>query len=349
MTDRTEEDIKKMWVEKESGPKVSVECNTYNQVQYISRAIDSFLMQDTDFPFEIIIHDDASTDGTSQIVKEYAQRFPSIVVPIIEVQNQYSNLESPFWDNILPRIRGKYIALCEGDDYWCSKTKLQKQWEFMEMHPRCSMVVHNTKIHDLSEQNPDHLFFEEEEVWKLTEEDIFLDWKVHTSSYFMKKEDFYKVQDLTFSRNGKRYWFGDYRILCFMALQGDIFVLPEVLSVYNYGVQNGVTQSNNKTKLRNVEKELIRIEFLRQFDVYSNHRFHSVIEKRISAINYDAISVYLHSSIVENDKGRRMEFVQLIDENPNKKDYFLRGSLLKRLQKKISYLFCKYCGVFIYL
>lgn len=118
-----------------ASPLVSICCITYNHVSYIMEAIDSFLMQETTFPFEILIHDDASTDGTTDIIIDYANKYPDIIRTIIQTENQYSKggLINPRF--VFPRARGKYIALCEGDDYWTDKTKLQKQVNFLENNP----------------------------------------------------------------------------------------------------------------------------------------------------------------------------------------------------------------------
>ena len=112
---------------------VSVSCITFNHAGYIRQALDSFLMQKTDFAYEILIHDDASTDGTIDIIKEYEERYPDIIRPVLETENQYSkgisNISGVF---NFPRARGRYIAMCEGDDYWSDPYKLQKQFDLME-------------------------------------------------------------------------------------------------------------------------------------------------------------------------------------------------------------------------
>ncbi len=131
---RTQKQIMQAWVSREP-PLVSICCITYNHKSYLGEAIDSFLMQDTEFPFEIIIHDDASVDGTVDIVQDYAEKYPDIIRIIVQTENQYSKggLINPRF--VFPVTRGKYIALCEGDDYWMDKTKLQKQVDFLEDHP----------------------------------------------------------------------------------------------------------------------------------------------------------------------------------------------------------------------
>lgn len=127
-------------------PEVSIICNTYNQEKYIGQALDGFLMQKTDFPFEVLVHDDASTDGTDRIIKKYAEKHPDIIFPIYETENQWSKGISISQELQYPRVRGKYIALCEGDDYWTDPQKLQKQYAAMEANPDCNMCAHGAMV-----------------------------------------------------------------------------------------------------------------------------------------------------------------------------------------------------------
>ena len=126
---------------------VSICCITYNQEPYIRDALEGFLGQETDFAYEILIHDDASTDGTGEIIREYESRYPDRIFPVIQTENQYSrgvtNI-SGTWN--FPRARGSYIAMCEGDDYWTDRTKLQRQVDYMETHPDCSLCFHSARI-----------------------------------------------------------------------------------------------------------------------------------------------------------------------------------------------------------
>lgn len=128
-------------------PVVSIHCVTYNHINFIRDAIEGFLNQVTTFPVEILIHDDASTDGTSAVVNEYAERYPHIISACVQSENTYSKpdcleIRARFFD----RTRGKYVARCEGDDYWIAKDKLEKQVSFMERHPEASFCFHNALV-----------------------------------------------------------------------------------------------------------------------------------------------------------------------------------------------------------
>ncbi|UOX33670.1 glycosyltransferase [Flavobacterium sediminilitoris] len=111
---------------------LSIVCHSYNHENYISETIESFLNQKTDFPFEIVIHDDASTDRTPLIIKEYQEKYPQIIKAIFQSDNKYSKNINIWAEYTFPKCKGKYIALCEGDDYWSDEYKLQKQVDFLE-------------------------------------------------------------------------------------------------------------------------------------------------------------------------------------------------------------------------
>lgn len=125
-------------------PLVSICSITYNHAPYIRQCLDGFLMQNTNFKYEIIIHDDASTDGTAEIIKEYAEKYPDLITPIFQSENQYSKGLRGFYAKfVFPKAKGKYIAMCEGDDYWTDPLKLQKQVDFLETNPEFVMCTHN--------------------------------------------------------------------------------------------------------------------------------------------------------------------------------------------------------------
>lgn len=121
---------------------VSVLCTAYNHEKWIKDAIEGVLKQKVNFKYEFIVHDDASTDHTASIIKQYAKKYPDIIHPIFQKENQFSECNI-YKKYLFPSARGKYIAFCEGDDYWCHSQKLQMQVDFMELHPDYSMCMHN--------------------------------------------------------------------------------------------------------------------------------------------------------------------------------------------------------------
>lgn len=125
---------KKVEISKEEQPlMVTIRCITYNHEPYIRQCLEGFIMQKTNFRFEAIVHDDASTDGTANIIREYAEKYPDIIKPIFETENQYSKLDGSIQRIMSEHIHGKYVAMCEGDDYWIDPLKLQKQVDFLEI------------------------------------------------------------------------------------------------------------------------------------------------------------------------------------------------------------------------
>lgn len=125
---------------------VTILCLTYNHKSYIRQCLEGFVMQKTNFRFEAIVHDDASTDDTATIVREFAEKYPEIIKPIFEIENQYSKNDGSIGRIMNAHTRGKYVAMCEGDDYWTDPLKLQKQVDFLEANPEYGMVHTNYKV-----------------------------------------------------------------------------------------------------------------------------------------------------------------------------------------------------------
>lgn len=133
-----------------TSPLVAIKCMTYNHESYISQCLDGFIMQKTDFPFIAVVHDDASIDGTAEIVREYAEKYPEIIKPIYETENQYSKHDGSLRRIVNQAIPSsvKYIAMCEGDDYWTDPLKLQKQVDVLESDPKVGIVYTNFNLVD---------------------------------------------------------------------------------------------------------------------------------------------------------------------------------------------------------
>lgn len=133
-------------------PLVSVCCLVYNHAPFLRECFEGFVMQKTNFSIEILVHDDASTDGSQEIIKEYTAKYPTLFKPIYQKENQYSKGGGIMQKYLYPRAKGKYIALCEGDDYWTDPYKLQKQVDFLETHLDYSLCCHRYRIYN---QNTD--------------------------------------------------------------------------------------------------------------------------------------------------------------------------------------------------
>lgn len=130
-------------------PLLAIRCITYNQEKYIAQTLEGFVMQKTNFKFVAIVHDDASTDNTAKIINQYHNKYPDLIYPIIETENQYTKPGNPLGSIMKEAIKqtgAKYVAYCEGDDYWTDPQKLQMQVDFLETHPDYSMCFHRVDV-----------------------------------------------------------------------------------------------------------------------------------------------------------------------------------------------------------
>ncbi len=209
---------------KTSRPLVSIICVTYNQEKYIAQALESFLVQETNFDFEVLVHDDASTDKTPKILKKYAQKYPAIIKPIFEKKNQYSRGKTDFIKHMHESAKGKYLAQCEGDDYWTDPTKLQRQVDFMEEHSDYSMCFHPVEV--VFDKNEEKNFINPSPKPgnKFTVEELLKANFIQSNSVMYKKQTYKNVpHDVTPL---------DWYISLYHAQFGKIGFINRVMSVY---------------------------------------------------------------------------------------------------------------------
>ena len=219
---------------------MSICCVTYNQEKYVRDVIEGFLSQKTDFIYEIWIHDDASTDNTAKIIKEYAEKYPQIIKPICQKENLYSQGINIVEDVLFPLFNGKYVAFCEGDDYWCDENKLQRQVQFMEEHSEYSACVHNTKM--INCRNNEITYFNGSRMdMDLIFEQIVTGGgtQFHTSSILCKKEYVCVPKEITF-RN-----VGDFPLAIYLILKGKIRYMHQVMSVYRLYAEGSRSATNS--------------------------------------------------------------------------------------------------------
>lgn len=266
--------------------KVSVLCTAYNHEKFLRKCLDGFVNQKTNFKYEVIVHDDASTDGTKTIIEEYVKKYPNIFVPIYQTENQYSKKVEIMDDIMLPLSRGKYIAICEGDDYWCDENKLQLQYDFMESHLECSACFHNNYCYDLL-TGKTTTYNNWKEIHYLTPQEVFEEGLVHTTSHFVRREYFKKDKETN------KYSFGDYVKKTNYFRFGKLAVLPQIMSVYNFNNSQGLTyivhQTNDINK-RCSEIELI-IEYLNYYDKITNFKYNNEIKNKIENIDFRILEI----------------------------------------------------------
>jgi glycosyltransferase involved in cell wall biosynthesis len=194
------------------------------------------LMQETDFLFEVLIHDDASTDETAGIIREYEQKFPDIIKPIYQKENQWRKGIRGSSVHNFPRALGEYIALCEGDDYWTDPKKLQRQANFLDTHKEYSLVAENGLVLN-TEKNTQYHFNDIEEcdidIYQLLGKRKF----PTASAMFRAKYIGEEFQSLKYK--------GDVILWCYLASKGKVKYLPNISSVYSRGLHGMVLSSRN--------------------------------------------------------------------------------------------------------
>lgn len=273
---------------------VSISCITYNHEKYIAQAIESFLMQQTDFNYEILIHDDASTDRTADIIREYESKYPNIIKPIYQNENQYSmgvKISATFnW----PRAQGKYIALCEGDDYWTDPLKLQKQVDYMDKHPECSMCIHAVQVGG--------------ENGILTGRII----KPNIKTNVVKASDFllaggrnFHTSSIVFQRklitNLPKWYYEapieDYPLALICSHYGEVYYIDEILSTYRFLILGSWTMRLSNSSIEELAQyQLAKIKMLKDFDDFSNKVFHNILNNQILELQRDYLMLQVNSS-----------------------------------------------------
>lgn len=223
-------------------PLVSICCVTYNQAPYIRECLDGFIMQKTDFAYEILIHDDASTDGTAAIIREYELKHPNIFKPIYQTENQYSKGISPTRKFNIPRAKGKYIAFCEGDDYWTDPLKLQKQADFMEANPDYGLVWSKTSIYYNEEKKIKGTTGSNAETF----EELLYGNNIPTLTALIRKESLKGYEECI---KGNSWKMGDYPMWLYIASRSKIHFIDEITAVYRV-LKNSASHSASYEKQR---------------------------------------------------------------------------------------------------
>lgn len=212
---------------------VTIFCTAYNHKEYIAEALESFLRQETTFPFEVLVTDDASTDGTTEIIRRYSEKYPDIIRFFHQDTNVFSTGGSLYETVMYPNTRGKYVAYCEGDDYWCDKSKLQQQVDFLEAHPDYSACVHNSYYRFCASEKSDTLVIPQSGDHDVPFSTIITGMSncFHTSSILGKSELLCNPPD--FQRIAYRTaGFTDYANALWLCMNGKIHFIDRPLSVY---------------------------------------------------------------------------------------------------------------------
>ncbi|SHN72973.1 glycosyltransferase [Desulfovibrio litoralis] len=214
-------------------PKLQIHCITYNHEKFIADTLKGFVKQKTNFPFEAIVADDCSTDNTRQIISVFADKYPHIIKPVFREKN------IGVWGNFVNTadlLKSQYVAMCEGDDYWTDPNKLQKQVDFLDAHPDCSLCFHPVKVNYDKQNKPDSIFPSDIEVYNflgnnpistidtllkgnfIQTNSVVYRWRFHTENMF----DVFPCDIMPI----------DYFMHILHAQKGHIFMLPDIMAVY---------------------------------------------------------------------------------------------------------------------
>lgn len=273
---------------------VSIRCITYNHEPYIRQCLDGFVMQKTNFRFEAIVHDDASTDGTADIIREYAEKYPDIIKPIFETENQYSKHDGSLRRIMYEACKGKYVAICEGDDYWTDSHKLQMQFDALEKYKDCVIALNRVKTIDRDGIQQTWTIPSRGYVTKnfINIEDFFESefiiriWTFHTSSFFIRKEMLEK-NSLMMQTVFRCFPYGDMPLLLTCLLSGKGYLIQKEMGCYRL-LSGGYNSMIRKDPIIQLNHELMLIASFMDLNDYTQSRYDYYLQKRIS-LGYDSI------------------------------------------------------------
>jgi len=312
---------------------LSVSCTSYNHEKYIKDALDGFLNQKVNFRYEILVHDDASTDKTTQIIKEYEKKHPEIIKPIYQAQNQYSKGKQIHYCFNHTRAKGKYIAWCEGDDYWIDLNKLQKQVDYLEKNPNCSICCHGSNA--INEDS------------KITERIT----PFHRGTLFslvdlLEKNITFSTATICYRKklldNVPSFYYdcpvGDVPLKMFLLEKGYGYYLPEIMAVYRKNITGSWTDRFDNNHKKSIAHQKEMITFLRQFNEHFNHKYETAIN---TYIQKKENLILIHASLMDYSNRKTSEFSPLYRQlnTIEKLSLFLRCKLPWFFEgvKKVTY------------
>lgn len=316
-------------------PLVSVLCLAYNQKDFIKDTIEGFLIQKTSFPIEVIIHDDASTDGTDIIIKEYADKYPNLIKPILQKENQYSQKVDIGAKFIFPVAKGKYVAICEGDDYWIDPMKLQKQVDFLEQNIDYGLVY--TDINKINRNNEIIYsnFMQNRNGLELkTSGDYLVAAPFVAPCTWVFRKDLYVVKD-------RKYIVGDLPMFLDIVFRSKIHMLKEVTTHYRV-LENSASHFTDMKKYYSFMKGIydVQIDYAKKYNVSQEiinriHLKHATLSYNFAISLNDIEQVeFADKTFKENSNiPLKLKVLQIIGKNN-----IGRNFIKKRLIKKVGFL-----------
>ena len=307
--------------------EVSICCITYNQEKYIRKAIESFLNQKADFNYEIVIHDEASTDNTVSILKEYKEKYPEKIVLILEKENQYSKNPNSVLEIVFKKARGKYIAVCEGDDYYCDENKINHQYQIMKTG-KYSLCSHDIQIVDENSSPIEIVSPYQKNIVTITN---FLKNKrsMHASSIFFAKKDILKLPQYF-----KNSLVGDLPLKLYLLSIGNCYHIKAVYSCYRTYVPNSwntIQKKNRDIKYRNFISE---INTYKDFNKTTNYKYDQEVDERIKTIEFN-----YYKDINNLKKIKNTRYIDLYKKLSYKEKLklYIKQTIIYKIYCKIKY------------
>lgn len=281
----TQKEIVSNWgQEKFQNPMVSIICNTFNHECFIEDALISFLIQKTDFTFEIIVHDDASTDRTGEIIKFYAELYPLIIKPIYQSENQFSKSVSLPFQNALKKAKGKFIALCEGDDFFLDNDKLSLQVAHMEKDQRVQLTFHNAIVINSEGRMIEKTNKNLDGAKIFNTEDVIQHWFIHTQTIIFRNN--ISASEFDFFKGVINI---DWLIQLICSTKGTLVFVPGINSIYRKH-----ENSFSSTYLKNSKVRALKLVLLMDtFNYYSSFRFNRLIQLKKESILMEFFEIQL--------------------------------------------------------
>lgn len=302
-------------------PLVSVLSITYNQAPFIRQCLDGILCQRTSFRFELIIHDDCSTDGTDEIIRTYARRYPEIIRPFFESENQYSKgVNGLFATFCMPHVRGRYVAICEGDDWWTDPEKLQKQIDFLASHPEYDFCCHRyhtfyQNASRLTEDNASFCFGRKPYI-ELTLPLFFNVWLTQPLSLLCRIEAMQKAEAMM-----PRFRYArDFHLFFFLLKNGRGASINRFMGCYR--------RHDGGINTRLAEEERFRLNYILHKDIYEESR-------HPAALSPYRESIQLYMRRLSDESLRRQLTAEWLRTSPSRLERLCSASGIYRMLHSI--------------
>lgn len=320
---KTESEITINWQQNSLLPLVSIICITYNHEKYIAQALNGFLMQETHFPFEILIGEDCSTDATRFILQEYQNKYPNLIKLITSELNVGP---SQNFKRLFEPSTSKYIALCEGDDYWTASNKLEKQIAFLEKYPEYTMCCHNSTNYDQETNQISQIFPNIPNEKDFLLNDLFKKNIVNTCTVV------YRNLGIKITEMFDLLPMGDWPLHMLHAEFGKIKYFPEIMAVYRIHGKGIWTSSD---QLHRLESAITMLQYMKNYfnNSYSNEINHSIGNHLL------AQAMYCQTS---HDYFKADQYFKEAAKYINKKSFLRTRNLIKKVLYHLKSILSKW-------